>query len=158
MDGKAKNVVTTSKIFSKIRNRIKTKQLKIQLKTNKPRTEDDEGISLNPVANTGDNAPLDPLSDDNYYDGYNDTVGDEYELKDQPLFKNDEEEGQVVRYSPSPEPERPHHRRRRKRRHERGEEIVAEVPRPQGGQRHVWGATRLRPLNARCPASEASHH
>ena len=44
MDDKAKNVVTTSKMFSKIRNRIKTKPLKIQLKTNKLSTEEDEGI------------------------------------------------------------------------------------------------------------------
>lgn len=58
MDDKAKNVVTTSKMFSKIRNRIKTKPLKIQLKTNKLSTEEDEGIGLNPVANTGDNTPL----------------------------------------------------------------------------------------------------
>ena len=44
MDDKAKNVVTTSKMFSKIQNRIKTKPLKIQLKTNKLSTEEDEGI------------------------------------------------------------------------------------------------------------------
>ena len=44
MDDKAKNVVTTSKMFSKIRNRIKTKPLKIQLKTNKLSTEENEGI------------------------------------------------------------------------------------------------------------------
>ena len=94
------------------------------------------------MANTGDNTPLEPLSDDdnldNYYDGYNDTVGDEYDVKDQPpVFNDDEEERRVARYrernkkrreraleageledgehSPSPEPERPHHRRRRKR-------------------------------------------
>ena len=78
MDDKAKNVVSTSKMFSKIRNRIKTKPLKIQLKTNKLSTEEDEGIGLNPVANAGDNTPLEPLSDDdnldNYYDGYNDNI------------------------------------------------------------------------------------
>ena len=37
-------MVTTSKMFSKIRNRIKTKPLKIQLKTNKLSTEENEGI------------------------------------------------------------------------------------------------------------------
>ena len=61
-------MVTTSKMFSKIRNRIKTKLLKIQLKTNKLSTEEDEGI------------------------GYNDTSGDEYDVKEQPPMLNDDKE------------------------------------------------------------------
>merc|ERR1719394_1427119 len=153
MDDKAKNVVSTSKMFSKIRNRIKTKPLKIQLKTNKLSTEEDEGIGLQPAADTGEMTPLEPLSGDDdqtfggYYDGPNGDVGDEYDVqnKGEATFNDDEEERRVARYrernrkrreraleageledgehSPSPEPERPHHRRRRKRRHDRREDM-----------------------------------
>merc|ERR1719232_1467187 len=149
MDDKAKNVVSTSKMFSKIRNRIKTKPLKIQLKTNKLSTEEDEGIGLQPQADNGDMTPLEPLSgeDEQNFGGYYE-VGDEYDVKDDGNFNDDEEERRVARYrernkkrreraleageledgehSPSPEPERPHHRRRRKRRHERREEDMEE--------------------------------
>jgi len=153
MDDKAKNVVSTSKMFSKIRNRIKGKPLKIQLKTNKLSTEEDEGIGLQPAADTGEMTPLEPLSGDDdqtfggYYDGPNGDVGDEYDVqnKGEATFNDDEEERRVARYrernrkrreraleageledgehSPSPEPERPHHRRRRKRRHDRREDM-----------------------------------
>ena len=144
MDDKAKNVVSTSKMFSKIRNRIKTKPLKIQLKTNKLSTEEDEGIGLQPQADNGDMTPLEPLSGEDEHGGYYE-VGDEYDVKDDGNFNDDEEERRVARFrernrkrreraleageledgehSPSPEPERPHHRRRRKRRHERREDM-----------------------------------
>merc|ERR1712106_926504 len=49
IDDKTKNVMSTSKMFSKIRNRIKGKPLKIHLKSNKLSTEEDEGLGLQPV-------------------------------------------------------------------------------------------------------------
>merc|ERR1719419_1936643 len=81
VDDKTKNVMSTSKMFSKIRNRIKGKPLKIHLKTNKLSTEEDEGIGLQPAADTGEMTPLEPLSGDDdqtfggYYDGPNGDVG-----------------------------------------------------------------------------------
>merc|ERR1719234_3115758 len=61
LDDKIKNVMNTSKMFSKIRNRIKGKPLKIHLKSNKLSTEDDEGAGLQPV-NEGDATPGEGLS------------------------------------------------------------------------------------------------
>ena len=120
MDDKAKNVVSTSKMFSKIRNRIKTKPLKIQLKTNKLSTEEDEGIGLQPQADNGDMTPLEPLSGEDeqnfggYYDGYNNgEVGDEYDVKDDGNFNDDEEERRVARF-------RERNRKRRERALEAG--------------------------------------
>ena len=43
---RTKNVVSASKMFSKIRNRIKSKPLKINLKTTKPLEGDDDGPGL----------------------------------------------------------------------------------------------------------------
>jgi len=159
IDDKTKNVMNTSKMFSKIRNRIKGKPLKIHLKSNKLSTEEDEGLGLQPV-HEGEATPGEGLSgeEQNYGDesqygyyeggGYGEysqgfgQVGDEYDVKQESVEINDEEEERrVARYrerarrrreraletgeledgehSPSPEPERPHHRRRRKRRHEK---------------------------------------
>merc|ERR1719319_855502 len=55
LDDKTKDVVNTSKMFSKIRNRIKGKPLKIHLKSAKRSTEEaDEGLGLEPVATPGE--------------------------------------------------------------------------------------------------------
>merc|ERR1740128_73814 len=62
MDDKTKNVMNTSKMFSKIRNRIKGKPLKIHLKTNKLSTEDDEGMGLQPLIDGGEATPGEGLS------------------------------------------------------------------------------------------------
>merc|ERR1719186_72125 len=118
MDDKTKNVMNTSKMFSKIRNRIKGKPLKIHLKTNKLSTEDDEGMGLHPVGETGEATPGEGLSGEDqnygeeqqfgYYEGFNEysqgfgQVGDEYDVKDvkqeSAEINDEEEERRVARY------------------------------------------------------------
>merc|ERR1712013_656050 len=131
IDDKTKNVMNTSKMFSKIRNRIKGKPLKIHLKSNKLSTEDDEGLGLQPV-NEGEATPGEGLSGEEqtygeesqygYYEGgYGEysqgfgQVGDEYDVKQESVEINDEEEERrVARY-------RERARRRRERALETGE-------------------------------------
>ena len=112
MDDKAKNVVSTSKMFSKIRKRIQGKPLKIHLKTNKLSTEEDEGIGLQPVVDSAEVAGLEPLSADDEPGSFGDfnNVGDEYDTKDSgpagyntqggrvPDFYDDEEERRVAKF------------------------------------------------------------
>merc|ERR550539_2082217 len=111
MDDKAKNVVSTSKMFSKIRKRIQGKPLKIHLKTNKLSTEEDEGIGLQPLADSAEVPGLEPLSADeeNYGGEMGGQVGDEYDMRDhhhhhhQPPpgrqdFYDEEEERRVARF------------------------------------------------------------
>ena len=125
LDDKAKNVVSTSKMFSKIRKRIQGKPLKIHLKTNKLSTEEDEGIGLQPLVDNGEVAGLEPLSADDEplgqdYGGYSgdyNNVGDEYDMRDSgpaPDFHDDEEERRVARF-------KERSRRRRERALEAGE-------------------------------------
>eukprot|EP00092_Neocalanus_flemingeri_P004867 GFUD01005237.1.p1 GENE.GFUD01005237.1~~GFUD01005237.1.p1 ORF type:complete len:1554 (+),score=557.90 GFUD01005237.1:650-4663(+) len=134
MDDKTKNVMNTSKMFSKIRNRIKGKPLKIHLKTNKLSTEDDEGMGLHPVVETGEATPGEGLSGEEqnygeesqfgYYEGYNEysqgfgQVGDEYDVKEVKQesadINDEEEERRVARY-------RERARKRRERALETGE-------------------------------------
>ena len=112
MDDKARNVVSTSKLFGKIRNRIKGKPLKIHLKTNKLSTEEDEGVGLQPVEQ-GDSLLGEPISGEElnygdnsgYYDGVAGGAGDEYDLRESrpsgradTLGDDDEEERRVARY------------------------------------------------------------
>jgi len=130
VDDKTKNVMSTSKMFSKIRNRIKGKPLKIHLKSNKLSTEDDEGLGLQPVVD-GEATPGEGLSGEDqndeeghygYYEGgYNEynqgfgQVGDEYDVKhDNVEINDDEEERRVARY-------RERARKRRERALEAGE-------------------------------------
>ena len=122
---KTKHVVSASKMFSKIRNRIKSKPLKINLKMNKP-AEEDEGPGLQPK--TGENTPAEGLSDGEKEDTWYDEDLTEYDFRGN-------EDGNLVRrmermrqkkevhdpgeledgeHSPSPEPVRPHLRRKRK--------------------------------------------
>jgi len=137
MDDKTKNVMNTSKMFSKIRNRIKGKPLKIHLKTNKLSTEDDEGMGLQPVGDGGEATPGEGLSGEEqqfgdeqqfgYYEGYNEysqgwtgqQVGDEYDVKqsreqEKEEINDEEEERRVARY-------RERARKRRERALETGE-------------------------------------
>merc|ERR1719430_2235329 len=123
LDDKTKDVVNTSKMFSKIRNRIKGKPLKIHLKTQKKSTEDqDEGLGLEPYQG-GENTPVEVLSGEEQeqfgdYDGYGDFEGgkvgldDEYDLQEpvtrivagrtnklkEDVDVDDEEERRVARY------------------------------------------------------------
>eukprot|EP00090_Calanus_glacialis_P034363 TRINITY_DN5765_c0_g1_i1.p1 TRINITY_DN5765_c0_g1~~TRINITY_DN5765_c0_g1_i1.p1 ORF type:complete len:1490 (+),score=607.25 TRINITY_DN5765_c0_g1_i1:212-4471(+) len=131
IDDKTKNVMSTSKMFSKIRNRIKGKPLKIHLKSNKLSTEEDEGLGLQPVGE-GEATPGEGLSGEEqhygeeiqygYYEGgYGEysqgfgQVGDEYDVKQESVEINDEEEERrVARY-------RERARKRRERALETGE-------------------------------------
>merc|ERR1719266_1422673 len=82
MDDKAKKVLSNSKMFSKIRKRIQGKPLKIHLKTNKLSTEEDEGIGLQPLAESAEVPGLEPLSADEENFGELNQVGDEYDVRD----------------------------------------------------------------------------
>ena len=88
MDDKTKTVVNTSKMFSKIRNRIKGKPLKIHLKSNRKSTEEqDEGVGLEPYQ--GNDTPGEVVSGEEQeqfgeYEGGMEEYGvpgDEYDLR-----------------------------------------------------------------------------
>merc|ERR1719233_142069 len=83
LDDKTKDVVNTSKMFSKIRNRIKGKPLKINLKPKKSTEEGEEDPGLEPV-----DTPLEGLSGEEAeqfgdYEEFEEKVGldDEYDLR-----------------------------------------------------------------------------
>ena len=110
LDDKTKDVVNTSKMFSKIRNRIKGKPLKINLKPKKSTEEGEEDPGLEPV-----DTPLEGLSGEEAeqfgdYEEFEEKVGldDEYDLRQEPhqgsrsrgvsKSGDEEEERRVARY------------------------------------------------------------
>merc|ERR1719193_1009722 len=110
LDDKTKDVVNTSKMFSKIRNRIKGKPLKINLKPKKSTEEGEEDPGLEPV-----DTPLEGLSGEEAeqfgdYEEFEEKVGldDEYDLRQEvgmgsrsrgvSKSGDEEEERRVARY------------------------------------------------------------
>jgi len=139
IDDNTKSVMNTSKMFSKVRNRIKKRPLNIHLKTAKLEGEEEEGIGLQPIiereATPGEGFSGEEMSRDNsqfasYYENANysgnyggDHAGDEYDMtsaliegkgRDPGQLLDEEEERRVARY-------RERARKRRERAKESGE-------------------------------------
>jgi len=138
IDDNTKSVMNTSKMFSKVRNRIKKRPLNIHLKTNKLEGGEEEGVGLQPLvegeATPGEGLSGEEMSKDGshfaaYYENVNyggDNAGDEYDLtshttalvegkgRDPGHLLDEEEERRVARY-------RERARKRRERAKESGE-------------------------------------
>eukprot|EP00088_Acartia_fossae_P005675 TRINITY_DN1255_c0_g2_i2.p1 TRINITY_DN1255_c0_g2~~TRINITY_DN1255_c0_g2_i2.p1 ORF type:complete len:1840 (-),score=597.38 TRINITY_DN1255_c0_g2_i2:454-5973(-) len=117
MDDKAKTVVSASKMFSKIRNRIKSKPLKINLKMHSK--TDEQGLE---AGGTGENTPGEGMSDEEEQEpqeysmlNENDDINLTKRMERMRRKKEMPDPGELEdgEHSPSPEPVRPHLRRKR---------------------------------------------
>ena len=141
LDDKTKDVVNTSKMFSKIRNRIKGKPLKIHLKSAKRSTEEaDEGVGLEPVATPGEGLSgeeQEQFGDYEYGEFEGGGMEEEYDMRQEPGGRSarasgereedgdEEEERRVARYRERAE------RRRRERQEDREDGEHSPSPEPE---------------------------